>query len=210
MVGMQRVLAFTIASLVGCAHPAGTREPAAPVSAAGWVAFEVDGVYGYKDAMGKVVVPPRFKMAVDADGALACAVGEQGWICVDGRGEEVLRPHVVDNGPEPFVDGRARFVDVTGYGFYDRRGVKVIPAQFDYVTEFAEQRAAYCVGCKKRCAPEGSPCSMEGGKWGVIDPQGRALTGPTYVRISAYEGGVARAIEGGVEVRLDRDGRVVP
>lgn len=211
-----------IASLLGCAVPAAatsttattaTTSPGAtgevPVSAAGWGAFEANGAYGFKDPGGAVVVPAKFQMAFDAEGALACAVASWGWVCLDGRGHEFLRPYVFDNGPDPYVDDRARFVEGGKIGFYDRRGVKVIAARFEYATQFAEERAAYCEGCKQACAPEGSPCSVEGGRWGVIDPEGRALTPAVYQSITPYEGGVARAIEGGAEVRLDRAGKVI-
>lgn len=218
MGAMLRVLVVcallsTLTSLAGgCERGTQTQAPvpvSGPVSAAGWVAFEENGMYGYRDAAGKVTVPPRFKMAYDAEGALACAV-DDGWVCIDGRGEVALRPFVFDNGPDPFVAGRARHIEGDLYGFHDLQGVKVIPARFDFVTPFSEGRAAFCSGCKKVCEAEGSPCRQEGGKWGYIDLQGQPIADAIYERAEPFADGRAQVTLQGAEMAIDPQGKPLP
>ena len=208
------LLSATLSSLAGCPRLPEIQPPPAgpvpgPVSAAGWVAFEENGVYGYRDQAGKVTVAPRFKMALDAEGALACAVDE-GWVCLDGRGEVVLRPFVFDNGPDPFVEGRARHIEGDLHGFHDLQGTKVIPARFEFVTPFSEGRAAFCAGCKRVCEAEGSPCSYEGGKWGFIDLEGKQVIDATYDRVQPFADGRAQVTLQGAELWIDLQGKPLP
>lgn len=185
-------------------------EPPAPrPDTAGWQVFEgPDGKYGFKDAGGKVVLPPRYAVADGFSPAgVACVADDAGWSCIDGAGATVLRPYLFDNGPDPFSDGLARFVEGDKVGFYDDKFVKVIPARYDFAGPFADGRAPFCSGCARTC--DGEHCSMTGGKWGLLDRTGAEVVAPRFDRISGFEGGTARAVEGGAEKTIDPQGNVV-
>jgi len=72
---------------------------------------------------------------------------------INEKGETVIRPFVVDNGPDYFEDGLARFRIDNKFGFFDRTGKIIIGAQFDFAFPFHEGLAAICAGCKEE--PEG-------------------------------------------------------
>lgn len=196
------VLSATLA--LACGRPA-TAPPDAPAQAAGWRAFEADGLYGFKDSRGEVVIPPRYQLALDfTPEGIAYVVEQDAWTCIDPRGAVLLRPYIVDNGPDPFADGRARYVEGDKLGFYDPTGAPVIPARFEFVTAFTEERAAFCVGCTRRC--DGEHCSVTGGKWGLIDTRGAEVVAARFDEIGPFESGVAAAVEGGVALQIDRSG----
>jgi hypothetical protein len=202
--------ASVLSTILACAHTTPASAPARP-DTAGWVAFEAeDGKYGFKDSSGKIVLPPRYGAAYDfTPGGLACVValpaGE--WVCIDGRGAEVLRPYIHDNGPDDASEGLARFVEGGKLGFYDT-GAKVIPARFEFVTPFTEQRAAFCVGCTKKC--DGEHCGMVGGRWGLIDRTGAEICAARFTEIGPFENGTARATEDGAEQTIDLHCNPVP
>lgn len=188
--------------------PTQPTQPAPAIDTTGWVAFEANDLYGFKNAAGEVVLPPRWQMAQDfTPHGLACVVEADEWRCIDPRGAELLRPYIYDNGPDYFADGLARFVEAGKLGFHDDAGRKVIPARFEFVTPFAEERAAFCVGCTKQC--DGEHCGMSGGKWGLIDRTGAEVLAPRFDEIHPFEGGTASVKEGGLEKRIDRTGAVV-
>lgn len=207
------LLAPVLSTILACAHRSPPPAAGAPPNTAGWVAFEADdGTYGFKDSSGKVVIPPRYGAAYDfTPGGLACVVAqpEGAWICIDGRGAEVLRPFIVDNGPDYASEGLARFVEGGKLGFFDETGDKVIPARFEFVTPFAEQRAAFCVGCVKQCERGGEHCGMVGGKWGLIDRTGAEVCSPRFDDIAAFEGGTATAVVADATQTIDRQCDVV-
>jgi hypothetical protein len=143
---------------------------------------EVDGMYGYADASGEVVIEPRFLVAWPFnEHGVAFAADRDGWVLVDGRGREVLRPWVVDNGPDYFSQGLARFVEDGKVGFFNERGEVAIEARFDYAEPFGlgrlegcpEASAAFCRGC--RAVPDGEHTRMVGGRWGCADRSGKVV-----------------------------------
>ena len=93
---------------------------AAPVLSA----FEdpASGLWGYRDARGAVVIEPRFLVAQDFSAHGIAAVADAvGWKIIDQRGAVLIpQPYLVDNGPDPFQEGLARFVEGGRIGFFDR------------------------------------------------------------------------------------------
>ena len=90
------------------------------------------------------------------------------------NGETVIRPFVVDNGPDYFKEGLAPFRIDNKFGFFDRKGKIIIRSQFDFAFPFHEGLAAICVGCKE--GPEGEYHSVKGGTWGYINRGGAKLS----------------------------------
>lgn len=197
-----------LAPSAGVTPPATARPPAATdprPATTGWKSFEDGELVGFKDAEGKVVLPPRYQVAQEfTPGGMACVVEGDGWVCIDGNGVPLLRPFVFDNGPDEFSEGLARFVEGEKIGFHDEAGVKQIPARFSFAQPFADGRAAFCDGCTRRC--EGEHCSMSGGKWGLIDKTGAEAVAASFDEIGAFADGRARALRDGKALTIDRDG----
>lgn len=130
--------------------------------------------WGYKDAGGAVVIAPRFVVAeaFSAHG-LAAVADDTGWHYINAAGETVIRPFVFDNGPDPFREGLARFVEGGRFGFFDERGTVVVPAQFDFATSFDQGRAAFCLGCWAH--HDGEHTFYQGGRWGFLHHLGNTI-----------------------------------
>ena len=80
---------------------------------------------------------------------IAAVAGASGWAYVDTLGQVVVVPFVFDNGPDPFVEGLARYVESGKMGFFDERGQRLIIAQYDFAQSFSRGLAAVCVGCRR-------------------------------------------------------------
>ncbi len=114
------------------------------------VPFENEGKWGYKNASGQVLIKPQFDMANDfSPEGIAAVVDDKGWAYINEKGETVIRPFVIDNGPDYFKQGLARFRINNKFGFFDRKGKIIIGSQFDFALPFHEGLAAICVDAKK-------------------------------------------------------------
>jgi len=124
-----------------------------------------------------VVIAPGFHLAGEfSTQGIAPVVDEKGWAYIDLQGQVLLRPFVFDNGPDPFSEGLARFVEQGRMGFFNKQGQVVIPARFTFAEPFVNGLAAFCEDCEKRYY--GEHWSMEGGRWGCIDRQGQVVRQP--------------------------------
>ena len=124
------------------------------------------------DAAGQVHLKHDVRAALhyDANGLASVYIDGGGWhyLTRDGRAAPVMS---MDNGADPFVDGRARSPVGGKIGFIDRHLVLVIPARYDGALPFEGGRAEVCIGCT--LAPEGEHSAYVGGRWGCIDRHGR-------------------------------------
>jgi hypothetical protein len=166
-------------------------------------------LWGYRDARGAVVVAPRFTAAQEFSAHGTAAVADaSGWRIIDRRGKvRVPRPYLLDNGPDPFEEGLARFMEAGRVGFFDERGKVVIPARFAFAAPFAEGRAAFCEGCSERV--EGEHRSMQGGLWGYLDRKGKVVIAPRFTHAESFEQGRASVVQDGRPITIDRQGRPV-
>jgi hypothetical protein len=139
------------------------------------LAFEQrDGRWGLRDGAGHVLVAATFERALGLGSKHVAAVWREGaWWVVDRRGASLFRTPSLDNGPDPFSSGLARFIQRGKTGFYDSEGRIVIPARFDHATPFSGQRAKACEGC--RPVSDGEHTLIQGGEWFVIDREGRKV-----------------------------------
>lgn len=145
------------------------------------------GLYGFKNQDGQMVIAPRFHLAGDFSAqGIAPVVDDKGWAYIDLEGQVLLRPFVFDNGPDPFSEGLARYVEQGKIGFFNEQGQVAIPARFRFAEPFVNGLAAFCEGCKKRYY--GEHWSMEGGRWGCIDHQGQVVRQPVAMPRGDCEG----------------------
>jgi len=89
------------------------------------------------------------------------------------RGGPLVPVERYDNGPDDFVDGRARSPVGDKVGYIDRNLDLVIPAVYDGAYPFEKGLAVVCRGCT--LVSDGSHHWHEGGEWGRIDPTGRVV-----------------------------------
>lgn len=166
-----------------------------------------DGSWGFKDAAGNVVVPPRYVMAQGFSPAgIAAVVDKQGWAMIDRSGRVLVRPFVIDNGPDEPSEGLARFVKGDRVGFFDETGRVVIDATYEHALPFAEGLAAVCRGCQKKA--HGEHVELTGGTWGYVDKTGAVVIPLRFQRAEPFKGGVAKVRLANAERTIDRTGNV--
>src|SRR5690606_14537990 len=100
-----------------------------------------DGRFGFRNAQGEVVLPPRYLMAYPFSDGVAFVVDEEGWACIDRGGRVLLRPFIFDNGPDYLHEDLFRYVEGDKVGFADRTCTVVIGASWDFAGWFDEGRA---------------------------------------------------------------------
>lgn len=169
------------------------------------IAFEQDGVWGFRDASGKVVIAAQyFTVTPFTTEGVAGVIADTGAAFIDVAGRRVATALMFDNGPDYFVQGLARIVDQGKTGFLDRAGKIVIAPQFDAAGSFCEGLAPVCMGCKE--VPRGEHSEMVGGQWGFIDRNGAAVIPIGYDSAEGFVEGGATVGKGGRTFRIDRRG----
>lgn len=168
-------------------------------------AFEENGVYGYKDQNGKVLISPQYSLAFDFnENGVGFSFGKGGWICIDSQNKVLLNAFTYDNGPDYFSEGLARFVENSKFGFFDASCNKVISANYDFAFPIQEGFSLVCNGCES--VSDGEHSSIHGGKYGMIDKTGKIVIPIEYDLISEVDpkSKTVRASKGNVksEIRL--------
>lgn len=136
--------------------------------------FEENGLCGYKDSLGNVVIDAQFIAAQEfTDNGIAAVADSSGWIYIDKHGNYLIKPYNYDNGPDYFSEGLARFVNKGKIGFFDKTGNIVIEAQWDFAYPFKNGKAEVCNGCSLQSL--GEHMQVTGGLWGLIDKTGQIV-----------------------------------
>lgn len=152
----------------------------------GRVSFRSGDLSGFRDQKGGVVIKPRFHVAQEfSPENIAAVVDGEGWVYIDPFGDVLIRPHVVDNGPDDFSEGLARFVAGGKIGFMNKWAKIVVNASFAYAEPFSNGRALICADC--RPVKDGEHTRMVGAKWGAIDSNGKTVLPAAYGRTRALE-----------------------
>jgi hypothetical protein len=167
--------------------------------------FESGGLWGFRDGRGEVVIPAKFVVAREfSAGGVAAVVDGSEWVYIDRTGKRLLTPLVVDNGPDYFCEGLARFVRARKVGFFDERGRVVIEPRFDFALPFSEGLSAFCEGCRE--VSDGEHKRVAGGKWGFLDTSGRTAIPAAYEAVEPFSDGFGRVRVDGRWIRIDRRG----
>ena len=162
-------------------------------------------LWGYKDVGGTVLIAPCYSVAQDFSPEGIAAVADQsGWMYIDTKAKVLIRPLILDNGPDPFQEGLARFGDKGKIGFFDQTGKVIIDPKFDFILPFYDGLAAFCQGCKEQ--QEGEYHSVVGGKWGFINTKGKIVIAPKYEKADPFEQGKARVILNGRPLTINNHG----
>lgn len=156
-----------------------------------WVhLIEQDGLVGWIDGSGEVIVEPRFQSVGEFSEGIAY-VRENYWLgYVDKFGERVARASEDWWSHGEFHDGLARVSSAHGAGFVDTAGRLVLPTEGsgDSGTapgDFAEGVAPVWKAALPRSEFE------EGGAWGYVDTSGDFVIQPRFVAARSFSGGLA-------------------
>lgn len=180
-------------------------EPAVAAKGPALELFEGEGgLSGYRTATGEVVIPATYSMANPFVDAVAAVLSDKGWVLIDRTGKVLATPFLFDNGPDEFVDGRARVVEGEKYGFLASTGELVVPPTWSFVQAFSGGYAAVCEGCKRE--DSGEHYFMTGGKWGYVDVAGTLVIPPRFDEAGPFTEGRAIVKEGGRERVIGPDG----
>jgi hypothetical protein len=167
-----------------------------------------DGRHGFRDKSGKVVIPPRFRFAYEfSPEGVAAVVEDKRFAFIDTKGRVIAEAYGYDNGPDYFVEGRARIVRHGKIGFIDRAGKIAIEPRWEYAAPFCEGRSAVCQGCQPRV--RNGFKELGRGKWGYIDLDGNVVVPPELDFAESFQGGEAIVERGKRRERIDRAGIVL-
>jgi hypothetical protein len=167
-----------------------------------------DGRHGFRDQSGKVVIPPRFRFAYEfSPDGVASVVEEKRFAFIDVTGRVIAQAYPYDNGPDYFVEGRARILRRDKVGFIDRAGKIVVDPRWEYAASFCEGRAAVCKGC--RVVIKNGEKELGGGKWGYIDLDGKLVVPTELDAAEPFQDGEAIVVRGNRRERIDRSGKVL-
>jgi len=131
---------------------------------------------GYRNARGKVVVPPRFTVGMEfgSKGVAAVVLGRSfGYIDCKGRFFETLS---VDNGPDDFHEGLVRIRDKGRVGYANLAGQVVISPRFEDADGFCRGVARVGEQCRTRSDGEHRITECRGTRY--IDTRGRFVPEP--------------------------------
>ncbi len=138
------------------------------------LAFENNGLYGFKNKKGTIVIQPQYEMAFDfTNESVAFVFKKDRWKCINLKNQDLLEPYVFDNGPDAFSEGLARFIENQKIGFYRKGCKKTIPPVYDFALPFEKGYAQVCSGCQS--FGEEEHLKMLGGKYGAIDKIGNIV-----------------------------------
>ncbi len=168
--------------------------------------FKENEKYGYKDAHGKVIIAPVFIIANEfSKEGIASVLDQDGWAFINMTGDIIVRPFVIDNGPDYFLEGVARFTLNGKFGFFNIMGEIVIEPQFDFASSFHESLAAFCHGCSQKS--QGEHHIIQGGKWGYIDHTGNIVIAPIFESAGDFSNEKAKVVLRGQSAWIDHRGR---
>jgi hypothetical protein len=100
---------------------------------------------------------------------------EYGWTYVNRTGLVVITGvYGFDNWADEFHDGLVRIRRGQKFGFANRKGVVVIPPNYDGAFSFKGGLAVVCRHC--RCKQTGEHCLLTGGDWSRINKSGHIVS----------------------------------
>lgn len=148
----------------------------------GFSSFEENGLFGYKDKKGKVIIKPQYEQAMEfTKSGVAFVVSKNKWICIDAKNKFLLESFLYDNGPDYISESLARYVEEGKMGFHNERCQKVIEALYDFAYPFENGYALVCNGCELQ--PEGEHKRIVGGKYGILNKKGKIVLPIEYEAI---------------------------
>ncbi len=154
--------------------------------------IQQDGnLYGYIDQEGKFVIEPKYQFAQSFEQGIATTQLRNVHYWIDKTGKEIRRSS------SGIIDEQAYAWQEEGkYGF--RKGEKeIIKPQYDYAENPEGDIARINKGASSFSSEEFPMENYKGGKWGLIDLNGKPKTAIKYAMIKPFENDKAWFNEGG-------------
>jgi hypothetical protein len=148
---------------------------------------------GYINTQGEFVIQPQFNTAWPFENDKAVVETNEGLFYIDKTGKKVGK---VPDDKSPYNDGtQSLYVSNDGakFGFDRSGGEEVVPARYDFATDFEGPVARVNIGANFR----DEEYVYAGGKWGLINRQGNAITPPGCELIMPFHNGTAMFNNGG-------------
>lgn len=140
----------------------------------------VNGGYGYKNQMGKVVIAPGKYPIVFTDTFrtfAVVAINDKGMVAIDRQENILYKVFVFDNGPDYPSDGLFRITANDKIGFADAiTGQIAIAPQFSCAYPFENGFAEVSTQCKT--TTDGEHQSWQSDHWYFIDKTGKKAAKP--------------------------------
>jgi hypothetical protein len=194
------------------------------------IAVKRDGLWGFVDRAGTLVVPPQFQRVTRFSEGRSAVQLEETWGYVNADGALVIPAAYED--ATPFFGGIA-FVRQGGrWGIIDRAGAVIAPPRFDSLGRWLApesaadprpvfvdggwryvDRAGQLIGdtALEQAIPfrSGIANVKAGGRWGYMDRSGRMAVPAIYDMASPFEGDLGAVERDGKWALIDRSGTVV-
>ena len=127
---------------------------------------------------GKVCVLPSTLAELDFTKELpSICTKEYGWLFVK-RDGSTIPTMAIDNGPDNFTEGLARYIDDEKTGFIDASGTIVIKAQFRFAAPFEGGFSRVCNDFVKEASDEYA--LIKSSHWGCINKKGQLVLPMKY------------------------------
>lgn len=139
------ILAVLLVCLCGSALAEGGYKSIAPFSEGLAPVQDADGLWGYIDKTGTLVIPCEYENAYAFDGGVAGVRKDRKYGCIDAAGQTVIACEWGGYSPISFSEGLAAVQNAEGlWGFIDTTGTLVLPCEWEnvFVPRFSEGLAA--------------------------------------------------------------------
>ncbi|HET6569464.1 MAG TPA: WG repeat-containing protein [Rhodothermales bacterium] len=138
-------------------------------------AVRIDGRWGYIDRDGKIVINPQFTGANDfSEGRAFIRTARYDWEYIDPSGNVIRTantPEFEEIDDAAFSNGLALYRSHDDmYGYLDKNGEPVIPAQYNAALPFAGGRAAIKIS----------------DRWGYIDADQKTVISPQFISAASF------------------------
>lgn len=100
---------------------------------------------------------------------------------------EVKRTFFFDNGADFFEEGLVRTIKGKKFGFMNKALDVVITPEYDFAFPFQNSKAIVCNGCEEKKEKDGEHTQIIGGKWGIIDKEGKVVVPLVYDAKEVYK-----------------------
>lgn len=151
--------------------------------------IEQEGLWGYIDRTGKVLIKQQYYYATSFQEGLAnVLLSKIKSVYIDKSGKEVIRSEIL--GVTSFREGLALFVlmgmgNLT-YGYMDKTGKTAIEARYSFARDFSEGLAAVEISKRDRRG-----LNMPVTRWGFIDKQGKETIDFKFWDARSFSNGLA-------------------
>ena len=182
--------------------------------------------WGFIDSTGNLVIRARYDEVRAFSEGLALVRSKGRWGYINRTGQPAIP--TTFRAAWPFTNGRARTqTDEGKFGFIDRDGNWIITAEYDELSEFSEDLAAFRQGenygyisttgaviiepqfSKAGPFANGQAIVAKDGQYGIISSTGETVIDFYYDRLKPFSGALARARVEGLYGYLDATGELI-